>query len=64
MFSIEVGAVDGGVGWAAGFFEFEEFVGGVGAEFGEERLLKPLEEESEGTADNEGGRGFVVNDVD
>ena len=64
LFSVEVGAVDGGVGWAAGFFELEEFIGGVSAEFGEERAFEPLEKESERTADNEGGGGFVVNDVD
>ena len=64
MFSVEVSAVDGRVGGAASFFEFEEFVGGIGAEFGEKRLFELLKKEGEGTADDEGCWGFVIDDVD
>lgn len=53
LFRVEVGTVDGGIGGATGAFEFEELVGGFGAELLEERLFEFLEEEGEGTADDE-----------
>ena len=64
LFRVEVGTVDGGIGGATSAFEFEEFVGGFGAETLEERFFEFLEEEGERAADDAGFGGLLVDDVE